>query len=303
MIIHRWMQKQLLGLSVKNLDELKRAIVLGANMVEIKLEKFAENGMPFYTYGKDGRFYLKHKNLECIAAIAKKANIVVQFHMSIERCVDLKKDTGINVGFLSHHYVAILRFIMLEKIYREYGIGSVFTVHPPTISFDGKSFLKTKEALKNARIFFERLDEIRLKEKHQTLIGVENQTSPKLKAACLGDHAKHFKKMLRNTRTIGTTIDSGHRLLAKYFTVTELLGFSIPPVNFHFHGNAGVFKAENYDDDEHRLPTPHNVWKYKNYVRYFRRHRTPIVLELSYLEQYSDNKLMNFITNLKNKTE
>jgi hypothetical protein len=85
--------------------------------------------------------------------------------------------------------------------------------------------------------------------------------------------------------------------------VTELLGFSLPTVNFHFHGNAGKFKAEDYDDDEHRLPTPRNVRKHKNYIRYFRRHRTPVVLELSNLEQYSDKKLRNFIANLKNKTE
>lgn len=301
--MHKWMKPQLIGLSVKSMDELLRAVCLGVNMVEVKLEKFAENGTPLYTYRKNGQFYPNRKNLGHVVAIAEENNISVQFHLPIERCVDLEKETGINVGFLSHHNVAIRRFIVLEKIYREYGLGSVITVHPPTISFDGKLILGVDEALENARIFFEKLDTLRFREKHQTLIGVENQAGPKFLAACLGDHSKHFKTILRNTRTIRTTIDSGHRLLAEHFTVTELLGFSLPPVNFHFHGNAGEFRPQDYDDDQHLLPTSENVKGYENYLRYFRRHRTPIVLEISNLEKYSDQELSDFIVNLKNETE
>jgi len=302
-IMHAWMCEQLIGLSVKSWDELMRAIMLGANMVEIKFEKFAENGTSFYVYRRNGRFYPDRKNLGRLTSIAEENNISIQSHLPIERCVDVNQETGINVGFLSHHEPALRRFVMLEEIYRERGIFSVNTVHPSTISFDEKQILKIEEALENARIFFEKLDAIRLREKHQTLIGLENQTAPKFLATCLGDHSDHFKKMLRNTRTIGTTIDSGHRLLAEHFTVTELLGFSLPPVNFHFHGNAGEFRLQDFNDDQHMLPMHENVKGYDNYIRYFCRHRTPIVLELSHLEKYSDKELTDFIANLKRETK
>lgn len=300
--MHEWKRKQLIGLSVKNWQEFIRAVVtINVNMVEIKLEKFAENGMPLYAYRK-GKFYLNHKNLALIAETAKKHAVAVQFHLPIERCVDASKDVGINVGFIAHHKIALARFIMLEKIYRKYGIGSVITVHPPTVSFNDKKLIEVEVALENSRIFFEELDALRLEENHQTLIGIENQTASKVVAACLCSDAEHFKTMLRNTRTIGVTIDSGHRLLAENFTVTELLGFALAVNNFHFHGNQGEFNAINYDDDEHKLPTPKNVKGYKNYIRYFCRHRTPVVLEIANLEQYSDKTLTKFISDLKCET-
>jgi sugar phosphate isomerase/epimerase len=301
--MHEWTKIQLIGLSVKNWNEFIRALLLGANMVEIKVEKFAENGLPLYTYRKNGNFIQNRKNLSLINRLAKKNNIAVQLHLPIERCLDLTQEAGINIGFVGHHEIALRRFEILENIYRDFGIGSVITMHPPTISFDGNELIKVEESLENARIFFEKLDDLRLKKNHQTLIGIENQPSPKLMAASLGSNSEHFKIMLRNTRTIGVTIDSGHRLLADKFTVTQLLGFAFPVNNFHFHGNHGEFKADNFDDDEHKLPMPDNVKGYKNYIRYFRRHRTPIVLELSHLKQYKDEELANFIFNLKCQVE
>lgn len=302
-VMQEWKQKQFVGVSVKNWDEMLRAIYLGANMVEIKLEKFAENGKPLYTQRK-GHFRKNHKVLGELAAIAEERSVAFQLHLPIERCVNPMKETGINVGVRSHHEVALRRFILLEEINLQYPcIGSIITIHPPTLSFNYNSVLPADEILENTKIFYEMLDEYRLKHDHQTLIGLENQPGAKLLATCLGDSPKHFKYILKNTRTIGVTIDSGHRLLAENFTVTELLGFAFTVVNFHFHGNDGIFDFETYDDDQHQIPMYDNVKGYKNYLRFLRRHRTPVVLELSNLGQYKDDELKNVIENLKREAE
>jgi sugar phosphate isomerase/epimerase len=212
-------------------------------------------------------------------------------------------ENGFNAGVISHHSLIVSRFIMLEEIYRKYGIGSVITMHPVTISVDGCEFLSERDAIANSKILFDRLDKFRIDFNHQTLIGIENQTDLKQKAGTLGFLPSHFKRMLQDTRTIGITIDTGHRRLAQDFSIGKFLSLGFTVNNFHFHGNDGVFNPIDWSDDHHVLPTKDNVSAnknaYGNFLRYFRRHRSPIVLEISHLENYSDDELRNFLIQFK----
>lgn len=293
-----WLNEQRVGFAVRNMEEFKRALRLGANLVEIKLDRFAKGGHPLYFY-ENGTFQANIVVLDMLAYVVKRQGVAVQFHLPIEDGVNLTRETGINIGVAEHHPVALERFVFLEAIFRKHRLGSVITVHPPPFSIDGRELVDEKTALANTRHFFERLDVLRLKHKHQTLIGVENQPDPKHQAACLGYLPRHFKEMLRNTRSIGLTIDTGHRRLTKEFTVREFLSLGLTPVNFHFHGNTGQFDSETYDDDQHLLPDATNVKGYENYLRYFRRHCPPVVLEISHLERYSDDDLRSFLEKFK----
>lgn len=298
-----WRQKQQIGFSVKSLAELERIVALGVvNMVELKPEKFASSGLPLYLYlPGGGRFAFNDPAIYKVRDLAK--GLAVQLHLPIEKKIDLADELGLNMGVLEHHDVLLERFRMFEELYESYGLGGVLTIHPPQVFRNGKVLLEEKDALANAKIFFDRLDALRLQWNHQTLIGVENQTDIKLKGGNLGYLPAHFKAMLRETRTIGLTVDTGHRRLAKAFTVREYLALGMPFVNFHFHGNAGEWNPENWDDDEHLLPTEQNVKGFKNYLRYFRRHRTPIVLEISHLEKYTDAELADFVRKLRKELE
>ena len=53
-------------------------------------------------------------------------------------------------------------------------------------------------------------------------------TDEKKKAGNLGFLPKHFKGMLKNTRTICLTMDVGHRRLTKKFRVRDFLSLGIP---------------------------------------------------------------------------
>lgn len=303
-----WKKRQLIGFSVKSMNELIRVIELGINMVEIKLGNFASAGTPLYYYA-DEKFSVNTEVLQSISSLVCSRNIAVQFHLPLENKVSLKTEKGINIGLKEHHNAAMQRFMILEMIFREYGIGSVITMHPPMVSSKQKQLISENKALNNAKKFFDSLDLLRIKENHCTLIGLENQAIPKKLAGNLGYETEHFKIILRDTRTIGITIDVGHRLLAPGFKVSDFMKLGFPVVNCHFHGNPGILNMDNFNDDLHELPRGRskgkdgNVKGYKNYIRYFKRHRHPITLEISRLERYSDNEFADFVANLKKETE
>ena len=299
-----WKEVQLIGFSIKNLKELTRVISFKVvNMVELKPEGFAKSGMPFYAY-KDGRFEPNYENLQRIKQLAD--GLVKQIHLPIEKGgITMGAERGLNIGVEDHHDIYLDKFRMMEAIYLEFGIGSVLTFHPPLTSVRGKQIIDDDEALIGARKFFEKLDALRLKDGHQTLVGLENQSDPKILGGNLGYLPAHFKKMLKPTRTIGLTLDSGHRRLTRTtekkmeFRTRDFLALGIPINNIHFHGNSGQINLKNFDDDEHLLPRKENVNGYENYLRHFRRYRTPLVLEIAHLERYSDEELREFMINLK----
>ncbi len=230
-------------------------------------------------------------------------DVKIQWHLPTEGRPDYTKEGGFNAGIISHHKLIIDRFIFLEGIHATHGIGDCSTMHPVTISVDDEEFLTVDEAIQNSKILFDTLDTIRIRDNHQTLIGIENQTDLKQKAGTLGFLPSHFKRMLRDTRTIGITIDTGHRRLTQNFSIGKFLSLGFTVNNFHFHGNEGVFNPVDWSDDHHVLPTKGNVSAnpnaYDNFLRYFRRHRPPIVLEISHLEKYSDDELRNFLVQFK----
>jgi hypothetical protein len=289
-----WLKEQRVGFAVRTMAEFKRALNLGVNLVEIKLDRFAKDGHPLYFYER-GVFRPNQKVLGLLAYVARQQDIIVQLHLPIEDGINLEREAGINIGVPEHHQVALDRFIFLEEIFRQHHLGKVITMHPLPFAIKGKELIQEKTALAGMREFFEKLDAIRLRDRHRTLIGLENQPDPKKQAACLGYLPSHFREALKNTRTIGLTVDTGHRRLTKDFTVSGFLQLGLPFVNFHFHGNDGEFNAENYDDDQHQFPNTVNVKGYRNYLRYFRRHRPPIVLEISHMERYEDAELKQFL--------
>jgi sugar phosphate isomerase/epimerase len=105
--------------------------------------------------------------------------------------------------------------------------------------------------------------------------------------------------MMKDTRSIDITIDTGHRRLTQEFSIREFLQGGWRVANFHFHGNEGIFNPMDWSDDQHLLPHKENVKGYDNYLRYFRRHRVPIILEISHLNEYSDRELRGFLGGFK----
>ena len=299
-----WKNTQLLGFSVKTREEFDRVIGLGINLVEIRVDKFYTAGTNFYQL-KDGKFDWNECAYYHLLGRLNKAgrgNTVVNFHLPIEKRICGGHELGLNMSVLEHHDILLQKFIMLEEAFAATGVGEILIVHPPIIPPGGEG-----KALKNAKIFFDRLDVIRLENGHSTKIGLENMTDPKYKTANLGNKPAHFKAMLKDTRTIGLTVDTGHRMLAKDYSMRGALKLGIPMVNFHFHGNKGVFNPKNWKDDQHLLPTKEsgNLGEkaYKNFLRFFRRHRTPIILEIAHLEKYTDSELSEFVENLKKELE
>ncbi|MCD4761988.1 hypothetical protein K8R32_03450 [bacterium] len=299
-VMMNWKNDQLFGFSAKSVDDIDRILSLGVNMIEIKLERLEKSGFPLYRYNNPS-FTPNWQNIAKLKEIIK--GVAVQFHLPVENIITLEKEKGFNISIPEHHNIVIDRFMMFERVYRAFGLGSVLTLHPPLISANGKILIGKKKAIKNAKLFFDKLDRIRREQGHKTIIGMENMTDIKTGAGNLGFLPRHFKDILIDTRTIGLTVDVGHRRLAKDFRIRDFLALGIQIVNFHFHGNEGVFNPDNWDDDQHLLPDDDNVKGYKNYLRYFRRHRIPVVLEISHLERYTDQELLGFVGRFKREFE
>lgn len=213
-----WQQKQLLGFSVGNGAELERALRLGVNLIEIKINKFKRCGIEIY-HSVNSIFTRNDEILNLILLKIKeeKRRVCVSFHLPAEDMINIKYELGLNIGIMEHHDLILKKFILMEEIYRDTGLGAIITFHPPLISIGGKTVLSENEALKNSKIFIGRLDAI-------------------------------------------------------------------------------------WKDDQHLLLTKKNLGNdnaYENFLRYFRRHRVPIVLEISHLERYTDEELLAFIKNLK----
>ena len=297
-----WQDFQYVGFAVKSMKELHRMKRIGATVAEIKLDKFAKSGHPVYFY-KDGYFTLNVPVIEQIAKFAKINNIRIQWHLPIEGLIDVTRESGLNMGIIAHHDIIIERFVMFEWILHMYGIGHCVTVHPPTVSVDGEMILAEEETLINTKMCLDRLDIIRIQCDHNILIGVENQTDIKQKAGNLGYMPFHFRRMMKDTRTIGITIDTGHRRLTQEFSIREFLQGGWQVMNFHFHGNEGIFDPKDWSDDQHLLPHKENVKGYDNYLRYFRRHRVPIILEISWLNKYTDRELIEFLIGFREELQ
>ncbi|MFC1623329.1 hypothetical protein ACFL2R_02370 [Patescibacteria group bacterium] len=301
------MRKQRIGFAAHSFHDAERTLALGANMVEFKLEKLAKRGEAPYCMDSF-KFKLNEKNVRRMIQLKRKYKAQIQFHLPVERCVDLTLETGINIAFPEHHEIALERMRFHEWIYRERDqIGVVNTMHPPAILYNGAYVVSEPEALRNMETFIINWDKIRIQERHKTLIGFENMTSMKYKSGNIGCKVEHFK-MFRKVQTLGITVDPGHRLLTGYgenekeFRVTKLLGLGIDVENIHFHGIYNPkFSPIDWRDDEHNFPNEDNVKGYHNYLSYMRRHRVPVVLEIANLHKRTDQEVSDAINDLKRK--
>lgn len=304
-----WKKKQLIGFSIKSPKELKRIVGLGiVNMAEIKVQQFSQAGFPLYTY-KNGNFYPNDEELKKLSFDMCGDLEAVQFHLVMGRSINPRIESGLNIGVVAHHEIYLRMFEMFEEIYQTYKSGSVLTPHPPVVVAKGKAILPEREAILNAKLFFEKLDALRIAGSHKTMIGLENMSDPKSISGNVGYLTAHFRTMLWNTRSIGVTIDTGHRRLTENFKVSEFMKLGFDVVNCHFHGNPGNINPNSFDDDMHQFPhgksneEDKNVEGYWTYIRYFRRHRTPVVLEISHLEKYSDAELIENVERIKKDLE
>lgn len=304
-----WRDEQLIGFSIKSPKELARIIALKiVNMVEIKIDMFAAAGFPLYFYN-DGHFSLNDEMLKKLSLEMCSGLEAVQFHLPMEGSINPKIESGLNIGVLAHHEIYLRKFKMLELMHEKYKIGRVLTMHPPAFRAKKKYLLHEEEAINNAKLFFAKLDELRISEKHQTKIGLENMSDPKTPYGNIGYLPAHFRSMLWNTRSIGVTVDTGHRRLTESFKVSEFIRLGLEVVNCHFHGNHGKTGTDSLSDDTHEFPhgktdsEEENVLGYKNYIYYLRRHRTPVVLEISHLEKYSDAEIIENVERIKKDLE
>ena len=71
-----WKDKQLIGFSVKSMEELERAAMMEVNMVEIRVDKFEKNGFPLYSF-ENGKFILNKSNLANLSAITHAWHMAV----------------------------------------------------------------------------------------------------------------------------------------------------------------------------------------------------------------------------------
>ncbi len=303
--IRYWKSPQLIGFSAKNFQELKRVIEIVKRalvnkenfipVVEIKPGSFSKYGMPLYMFNQ-GIFEPHLENLDNLEKAVK--GCVVQFHLPYENQIDLNQERGLSIAIPEHHPFLLQRFEMFDEILKNYGLGETLTIHPPQIVIKGKKVATFTEALKNASAFFWKLDRrIRIK-KWEFFVGVENQTDPKKDSATLGYEITHFREMLRKTRTIGLCVDVGHRKLSKRLRIRDLFQLARPVEVVHFHTNPGEWISKDHRDDMHKLAFSDNVDGYYRLLETVMVWRIPLILEISYLERYSDKELENYVSDL-----
>lgn len=294
------MIKQLIGFSVKNEDEVVRTLEqLGANVVEMRMGDFARDDKPFYYRNKYGRFVENRAVTENISGILKSFKAVGQFHMVIERGIDIKTDEGINIGVSEHHDLAIKRLMFINEMYIKRGLGRSITFHLPMYIMGGKQLMMRKKSLEGTRSFFRKLDLVIKKADFQSLITVENHTDPKISASFPGNKIKDFEYVFEGTTSFALTLDTGHANLAEGFEVRKYFNLHMPVKNIHFQGNYGKRTAVDFSDDMHLLPTRESVKEYDFIIRQIKKFRPSVILEIADLHKYRGMELANFLINLK----
>lgn len=291
-----WRDEQSIGFSVQSPEDVERSLKAGANIVEIKYDKFAENDFPLMHYhlaSLDFQHQINHENTMKLKGYA--GNMKIQAHSALETTIDPTVESGLNIAIPSHWPMYLNKFMVFEEWYQKYGIGPNFTVHPPVISIGGKEIMSKDQAIEMSRLFIKKLDFMRMACCHKTNVLYENQTDPKEKCGCLGNKAIHFREIFKNTITMGICLDTGHIRLATDNTTREMIQVALPILNVHFHGNAGIFDAVDWKDDEHQPAAYYNVKGYQNFLFYFMRHRPVVILELASLKAFSDKDLADMI--------
>jgi hypothetical protein len=187
---------------------------------------------------------------------------------------------------------------MIADLYNEFGIGTVVVMHPPQLITKEDYVCSYHDGIEYGREFLYALDVERKKNNWGFKVGLENMVPPKERSVTLGYTPKQLKALLGNTETIGLTVDSGHRLLAKDMSVAKM--FSIAPVvSLHFHTNPGVFHQKGYEDDAHQFAEPHNLDKFTSYIRSIRRNQIPVTCEIDNLESISSERIGSYVRELR----
>lgn len=288
-----------IGFHARNIEELERVInIEGANLVELKPDKFRKNNQNIYFFnGND--FVIDNVIASEIKRLCDKKNITVQIHLPYEKKKNSTKETGLYQADRNHHDLLLKRYEMIGELYSLYGIGAVITTHPPAFGFNNKQFCSEDEALQAGREFYAKLDMLIKEKNYQFKVGIENLVAPKESGTMnIGYTPRQIDKLIGRTSEIGITVDSGHRLLNDKMSVGKLFSKGMI-VNVHFHANPGIRSEKDYDDDEHTFANPKNLKHYFAYIKSFRRFKTPVILEIDKLEEFSDKYLRNYVMNLR----
>lgn len=294
------MVEQLIGFSVKNEDEVVRTLEeLGANVVEMRMGDFARQDKPFYYRNRSGRFVENEAVTKKISKILKSFKAAGQFHMIIEKGIDINTDAGINIGVPAHHDLAIERLMLINEIYIKRGLGRSITFHLPMYILGGNQLLKHKTAMEGARSFFRKFDRAIKKTDFRSAITIENHTDPKVSASFLGNKISDFEYIFEGTASFALTLDTGHANLAEEFDVEKYFNLPIPVKNIHYQGNHGKITAVDFSDDMHLLPQKDTVKNHSFIIRQIKKFRPSVILEIADLHRYRGMTLANFVIDLK----
>jgi hypothetical protein len=258
-----------------------------------------KNGDTLYSL-EGGKFIVNRALAKEIGDFCKAEGLQVQIHTPFEKKIDTSVEEGLCMGIKSHHTLLLDRIRAYADMHAAHGIGSVVVMHPPQLYSKDAKICTFQDGLEYGREFLYMADTWRKEQHVESLIriGVENMVPPKKAGATLGYTIKQLKQLLGNTETIGLTVDTGHRLLAKEISVAQM--FSIAPVvSMHLHSNAGVFMESNYDDDMHQFADSANLLHFLAYIRSIRRNGIPVTCEIDKLADVPDSKIENYVAYLR----
>ncbi len=287
-----------IGFHVKSMNELKRiGKIPGVNLVELKPDKMRKNGDEMYSYER-GAFRIGRGIVREIGEFCKAEGLQVQIHTPFEKKIDASVEEGLCMGIKAHHPALLERVKLYADLFTQFGIGSVVVMHPPQLYSKDAQICTFQDGLEYGREFLYMVDAWKKQQRMEFKVGVENMVPPKKAGATLGYTIKQLKQLLGNTETIGLTVDTGHRLLAKEMSVAQM--FSIAPVvSMHLHSNPGVFMESNYDDDMHQFADSANLEHFLAYIRSIRRHQIPVTCEIDKLSDVPDNMIRDYVAHLR----
>ena len=289
------------GFHVKSMDELKRLVGLGVNLVELKPDKMARAGDELYSF--DGqKFTINQPVAQEISDLCQKHDVRVQLHLPYEKKNDPSEEQGLCYAVREHHWLLMERFRMVAELHESYKIGEVVVVHPPQIVAGGQKISSHYDGIELGRTFLHYLDmEIR-EHGWEFEVGLENMAAPKKGSITLGYDVRQMKELLGNTKKIGITVDSGHRLLSEDMSVAKLFA-DRPVISLHLHTNPGIFHEDGYEDDAHQFATNRNLKHFERYIKSSRTRGTPITCEVSSLSDVPDDQIKDYFNWLQHSLE
>lgn len=268
----------------RNLENLEPILNEGIiNIIEFKPEKFEGNEALF---NWDNQYKILHPNfpnLEKIKNESIKYNFGIQFHIPFGKIEGILLNSGNKEDHLKllsvfNAYIEAIDKYELQKAFGNNRVNLV--MHPPDVEDHTNDHIK--EILSVSNEFFINLGDQVKTQNWPIIICLENQPDP-FAYNTLGYLEEHLTTLVENTNEfIQFCIDSGHRNLAKTFSVQNIVDWcqknNKAIFNFHFHSNNGL--VDNLLD-AHNFPDPDKIHGYLRYILRAVYESIPLNLEIS----------------------